>query len=334
MDHKFKNKMDSFPIDKIIASFEDQLSGGEQKELELWLSESAENQNKYDELRKVVKLSDQVKVDFQPDECKALQKVNRTIYIKRFVRRAKMSAAAVLLLFFIAKGITTISPVIKWNEVIAKEKQVIYLPDSTKVILANTTSIKYPEVFDIKERHVILKGQAYFEVKPNSNQPFMIATSNAGIMVLGTRFFVDAASSNKQFVAVDEGTVAFYSIGSKEQTILSVNEVGEWDSMSNQITKRKNPNSNQNAWLSGRLIFNSATLVTIIKDLEKLYHVKIQFSGQKFETMQFTAQFLFEDGIDEILRLFSQMGVFSIEKKGNLYVLTAIDDYSVKTFQF
>lgn len=47
----------------------------------------------------------------------------------------------------------------KWNEIIASGKQVVYLPDSTKVVLAGSASIKYPEAFDLKERHVILKGK-------------------------------------------------------------------------------------------------------------------------------------------------------------------------------
>ncbi|MFA5327161.1 MAG: FecR domain-containing protein [Prolixibacteraceae bacterium] len=319
--------MNSFPIEKIIASLEGQLSSEEQTALEDWLSESEENRNQYNELRKVVRMGNSVKAGFQPDEYRALQKVNRRIQIKRIVRRTQLSAAAVFLTFFIAKAILSVVPDVNWKEVTATNRQVIYLSDSTKVVLAEHANFKYPEKFNGDERVVFLRGQAYFEVTFDAKQPFKVSMPNTTIMVLGTTFFADADKPEKESVLVDQGKVFFYTknFDSDKSVIVKADEVGEWNSVRNEIINRKNIDPNSYSELSGRLVFRNATLVDVAKDLEKFYSVKIQLEGNYSSQIQFSGIFSLDDGIDKVLKLITLTAPLTIEKSGNTYLLKLRD---------
>ncbi len=48
------------------------------------------------------------------------------------------------------------------------------LPDGSEVWLNAASSIRYPIAFNGKERKVELQGEAYFEVKKNARQPFIV----------------------------------------------------------------------------------------------------------------------------------------------------------------
>lgn len=63
---------------------------------------------------------------------------------------------------------------------------VVYLPDNSRVVLADDAEIKFSKLFN--QRRVQLKGEAYFEVK--SGEDFYVKTKNGGVLVIGTRFSV------------------------------------------------------------------------------------------------------------------------------------------------
>lgn len=314
--------MDSFPIDKIIASLEGQLSGREQKELELWLAESAENQNLYDELRKVAKLSDQVKVDFQPDEYKALESVNRKLRFRRIAIWSQRIAASFVFLFILTRVILLVLPGANQLEVNSIDQQVIYLSDSSKVTLASNSQLKYHKQFTGKERDVVLRGKAYFEIRPNEQLPFVIRTQNTKIRVLGTKFLVDANNQLKEIVVVDEGRVAFSSLKSdKSNTLeLTANEIGTWNATSDILSEQLNTDPNVNAVLSKRMIFKEAPLKTVIRDFERCYQIKIELSDKTLETRKYSGSFSNLEAEKAIQILVNSLNL-NIVKNGNTYII-------------
>ena len=83
------------------------------------------------------------------------------------------------------------------------------LPDGSKVWLNSGSSIRFPTAFIEKERVVELKGEAYFEIAKNKNQPFIVHTANSmDIKVLGTQFNVMAYDDEKNIkTTLLEGSV-------------------------------------------------------------------------------------------------------------------------------
>jgi ferric-dicitrate binding protein FerR (iron transport regulator) len=84
----------------------------------------------------------------------------------------------------------------------------IVLPDGTCVWLNRLATLTYPRHFDSAERHVELKGEAYFEVTKNPHQPFIVNSEAMSVRVLGTRFnFNTNGAEHTTEVSLLEGSV-------------------------------------------------------------------------------------------------------------------------------
>lgn len=80
------------------------------------------------------------------------------------------------------------------------------LPDGSVVVLNKTSSLQYPKTFHTKKRNVTLTGEAFFNIRPNPEQPFVIEVNGLQVTVLGTSFNIKT-QKNKTEVLVETGTV-------------------------------------------------------------------------------------------------------------------------------
>ena len=70
------------------------------------------------------------------------------------------------------------------------------LPDSTDVLLHDKSLLHLPVDFNKNDRQLQLDGEAVFIVSEDSDKPFIIHTHDLHILVMGTRFKVDAHAAN------------------------------------------------------------------------------------------------------------------------------------------
>ena len=73
----------------------------------------------------------------------------------------------------------------------------LILSDGTRVWLNADSELEYPVEFVKKERIVKLSGEAYFEVAPNPEQPFIVEAGGIQTRVLGTSFNIQAYRNEK-----------------------------------------------------------------------------------------------------------------------------------------
>ncbi len=314
--------MEQIPINQILKSFEGRLSEKEQAELSGWLSLSEENRQQYKELQKTYNISEKLKVDFEPDAAKALEEVNRKIYSKGTIRFVWQAAAAVVLLVLATQVILRTQSNYNWNKITALQQQTVFLPDSSKVILAKNAELKYPEIFKGNNRNVILIGTAYFEITKNHNKPFHIKTQNTKIEVLGTKFLVEDDLSNFEKVSVDEGKVAFStgSVFSRQKVILTKNEIGTWNAKNRRLSEQINPEQNSNAWLSGRLSFSNLPLSEVLTTLENHFNLKITLTDESFADIKYSGQFNTQNAEDVIKTICLTLNLF-YQKEGQNFMI-------------
>ena len=81
------------------------------------------------------------------------------------------------------------------------------LEDGSVVYLSGQTSLKYPDHFDNDKREVSLRGDAFFDIKKQSNRPFFIDTELAKIEVTGTSFGIKGNDESSFLLSVLEGSV-------------------------------------------------------------------------------------------------------------------------------
>lgn len=112
--------------------------------------------------------------------------------------------------------------------------QNLSLEDGSTVTLEPFSSLKYPSQFTEKQREVILKGEAFFDVARDTTKPFVVYANETITKVLGTSFTIKAFEGEKEVeVAVKTGKVAVYAnvnslpkriIKEKEKFVIRTND--------------------------------------------------------------------------------------------------------------
>jgi len=72
----------------------------------------------------------------------------------------------------------------------------VKLPDGSHVVLRPGTQVTVAKGFGASNRELELDGEGIFDVAGSAAKPFVVHTRNLEIVVLGTRFHVDAFRKN------------------------------------------------------------------------------------------------------------------------------------------
>lgn len=160
----------------------------------------------------------------------------------------------------------------------------VRLPDGSEVWLNTASSIQFPSVFDEKERVVRIQGQAYFEVARDAAKPFRVISKGQEILVLGTKFDVNAYSDNPATITtLLAGSVRLHT--SKSEALLKPAQQAVVSNGAEQIRVRAANIEIATAWRNGFFQYDHDDLHTVLRDLAKWYDLEIVFNdpSQDFE---------------------------------------------------
>lgn len=186
----------------------------------------------------------------------------------------------------------------EFKRVIYTEKGVksfIVLPDSSKVWLNSDTKIVFPEKFLGATREIELEGEAYFSVVSDSLKPMIVSTRKGfKVKVLGTEFNLRSYNNESKAVAsLYEGKIdLLYTASGKTEPIRRIRP-NEQVIIADNLVKIAMPKTiaDDSAWKEGRLIFDSAKMEDVIKDLERWHGVKIIVKDPKILSYTISATF-------------------------------------------
>lgn len=201
------------------------------------------------------------------------------------------------------------------------------LPDGTLVSLNTDTKLQFPKRFGRKTREVTIIGEAFFEVKPNKNKPFIIHAGKAQIKVLGTSFNVSAYPETKLVeVIVETGKVQVVNKTTEteltNELILAPGDKGTLVYSSNSLLKTTNQDPNFLAWKTHNLIFKATSLAEVIGNLEKVYKINIRLADSRLNGLLLTAQFN-DYPLDFILKVIETTFQIEAKKVNGQYILKA-----------
>jgi transmembrane sensor len=171
------------------------------------------------------------------------------------------------------------------------------LPDGTKVTLNHSSKIVFPDEFSKNTREVTLSGEAFFEVTPNPEKPFIIKTNGASVKVLGTSFNVYAYNNVPTVeVIVKTGKVELREILStdsskSDKVLLLAGEKGVFNKDNGKISKENNLNSNNLSWITHEIKFNYTQLDDVINTLRRTYNLQIEVDSNVDKDLQLSATF-------------------------------------------
>lgn len=82
------------------------------------------------------------------------------------------------------------------------ERAKVQLPDGTKVNINSASQISYPHDFNGGKKNRRARWEAYFEVTPDKERPFVVKAAGLEITVLGTAFDVCAYKDDSEVSVV------------------------------------------------------------------------------------------------------------------------------------
>lgn len=210
-----------------------------------------------------------------------------------------------------------------WIEVqtALNETKVIELSDGSFISLNENSTLAYPENFQLDNREVRLKGEAYFEVEKAEGKRFTVFAEATKTEVIGTAFYLKAHPEEEVKIQVTEGKVAFASTKTQEAVFLTPGQEAVVQKNNPLPVKKETEDPNFQAWHSKKLIFHNTRLDQLAAQLEQYFDSSIFIRNPDLYNCHFTVSFENPE-LEEVLEIISITGNLTISKNQGQYVIS------------
>jgi ferric-dicitrate binding protein FerR (iron transport regulator) len=201
------------------------------------------------------------------------------------------------------------------------QRQLINLPDGSKVVLNTNSKLEYPPDFSNNTREVYLNGEAYFDIAHNPSKPFIVHTGSISTKVLGTAFNINAYRS-QQFVEVTV-TRGKVEVKAKEKLlgVLQKNEQIIFHTATEKFSKKIVSTEPVVAWKKNELYFDDIRFAEAALVLSNRFNVTIEFTNTKVRNCQFTAAFNDSTTLEHALTVICELNNATFKKEENKIVI-------------
>ena len=248
---------------------------------------------------------------------------SRRVFPMRKIAAWVGAAAAVLIMFLFARTLY------RQNEpaqIAAADRQLvnvpsnrvrrITLPDGSTVSLNVGTVFRYPKNFTGKTREVeLVEGQAFFDIKHETEHPFIVKTKNLNVTVLGTSFDVSSyKKTGNTRVSVVTGKVGITMPDEADKTTIMLlpNQQLILSNKTAQLLKQTVPGTDVIAWTKNNFVFEQETLGNVFKALEEEYDTKIKVENPKLLDEKITIN-ISNQHLDTIMQILSYTSHFKYQ---------------------
>lgn len=314
----------NIPWELIIAQLKGEISEADRLQLITWLSDDI-NQTLFEELQSLWQKIQDKATDYTPDTAyywKELsarmhatakpEKAEPTISPKRFQLKALYRYAAVACLVLVSAAWLSyyIGTTVHTSELAEQRfmnlsgKSKIQLPDGTEVWLHSNTTLVYKDDFTNDKRLVSVVGEAYFEVTPDKERPFIVQTQQMNIVVHGTKFNVNAPKEGTEStVSLVEGSISLET--ATQNQYLKPGETAIYSKENGRLSVAKGDVQFDRLWASNELLLSDETLGDVCRQLSKWYGVTIHLHPSLSNQYRYTFT-LRNEPLEEIMRLMSR----------------------------
>ncbi|WP_461789730.1 FecR family protein [Pedobacter sp.] len=203
------------------------------------------------------------------------------------------------------------------------EQTEVLLPDGTLVFLNSQSSLNFPTNFKgAKERKVTLTGEGYFEVTKNKLQPFIVASNQQLVKVLGTTFNINAYTDEPHTATtLLEGSVNITNTNNQRSATLSPGQQATLST--DQLEIKTVETDDVVAWKNGYFMFNNETLSTILNRVSKWYDVDVIYKDDAMKNKTFFGSISRYKNISELLKIIQKTDVATFEIKGRQVIVSS-----------
>ena len=241
-------------------------------------------------------------------------------------------AAAILLLvlsaglfYFYLKGSGSvdkneITTPVSVNQLTRSSHSLVKLPDGSSVLLNNNSKLDYTG-FTKNNREMILSGEAYFDIAKDKMHPFVIHTGKLQTTVLGTSFNIRAyPEENDVTVTVTRGKVEI-EMENKKLGIITPNQQISFNKQNGSTIQQQVLADSILVWKQNDLVFDNTDFEEAAVIISNRFNVAVTFENERLKNCRFTASFLNENNIDQVLTVLCDVNNAAYEKKNETIII-------------
>lgn len=192
------------------------------------------------------------------------------------------------------------------------------LHDQSIVTLNKEAVLRYPKKFASTERRVQLKGEAFFSITPNKQQPFYVDAGNAvEIRVVGTSFNVKALDAYTE-VIVETGIVEVKKFN--RVVLLHPGEQARIQRDDSSIVVQKRKDKLYTYYRSRQFECENTPLWRLVEILNEAYGDQVRIENKQLRSLTLTTRFD-DQPLEQILEIIGETFELKVEKRGSKYYL-------------
>jgi transmembrane sensor len=211
-------------------------------------------------------------------------------------------------------------PLAAANKLIPSSHSLIKLPDGSSVLLNKNSRLDYA-TFTGNNREVVLSGEAYFDIAKDKLHPFVIHTGKLKTRVLGTAFNIRAYPEESDVtVTVTRGKVEV-EMEDKTLGIITPNQQISFNKRNGSTIQQQVFADSILVWKQNDLVFDNINFEEAAVIISNLFNVSVSFANERLKNCRFTASFLNENNIDQVLTVLCDVNNASYEKKNDTIII-------------
>ena len=294
-----------------------------------WLNADTANQHYFDQIKKIWDKSGELAVHAAVDEKAAwerfLQKTRNKVTAPDAVSPAgipwmKMAASVVILLGIALSVYLLSNRPGQSPEVVTQTQGSTWtdtLPDGSVVVLNKHSSLKRTKSFSGKNRKVRLSGEAFFQVTPDKNRPFIIEAGDVQVEVLGTSFNVKQAAGRTE-VLVETGLVKVTRAG--VSTELRAGEKLLLGTDHGKALKTPVTDKLHSYYRSREFVCDNTPLWKLAEVLSEAYEVPVRIGREELKERRLNTTF-YNESLDKILEVIRLTFDIRVRKDNGVIIL-------------
>lgn len=191
------------------------------------------------------------------------------------------------------------------------------LPDQSVITLNKNSQITYNSTFEKDSRTVTLKGEAFFNVTPDKNKPFIIHVNDITVKVLGTSFNIRTKGTVTE-VIVETGVVQV--IKNKKTVLIQPKEKVLLQQHDTILAKERVKDELYNYYRSKEFVCDNTPLWKLVEVLNEAYASNITIERKSLRALPLTTTFN-NESLETILQIISVTFSIEIERRGDQILL-------------
>ncbi|WP_065218764.1 MULTISPECIES: FecR family protein [Butyricimonas] len=216
---------------------------------------------------------------------------------------------------------------VEYNTIVVPRKgeYQLMLADGTKVYLNSDSELRFPTLFAGEERKVYLKGEAFFEVARDTVKPFIVEARGMDVRVLGTRFNVNAYTSERAIrTTLVSGKVQVSDRQDGTFAILAPGQQAVWTE--GELSTREVNAAAISAWVDGKFYFEEgATLEEISEQLRRWYDIDFFFASEQVKHFVFAGVIKKEYTANEIFSIIEKTTRVKFNVNGRTVIVSELN---------